>query len=245
MRSLTVLTLLAALAGAACSQPLGGMGRASSEWVRGEEEPAPMPEAMEEGPPTPLHPVSEAEWVNDALGAGGGSPAVVLGRVLARADEGEAFVQASRREIAAALPGVRFPSLVPAEVEHVTSQLVLDPEAGTLDEGTVAAFGMWTVRPYSVSHTIGRRSVLTVGRMGEEAEGSDRCPAPDPAACQSVPIGEGAAWVVVGEARHTVVWSEGPYRYELVCHEPVDRASCLRMAGSSSPLEELGQELGP
>jgi hypothetical protein len=76
--------------------------------------------------------VDVVEWVNDGLGAPepGEDP---VARVLERRSSFERFVQASRFEITAALPGIRFPEVLPSDVRFVTSQLVysgdrLDPD---------------------------------------------------------------------------------------------------------------------
>ena len=73
------------------------------------------------------------------------------------------FVQASRNEISAALPGIRFPRLIPVAVTFVSSQLVFDRQTATLDVSTAAAFGLWVAQPYTVPRTEGQIAVLRVG----------------------------------------------------------------------------------
>ena len=86
-------------------------------------------------------------------------------------------MQAGRFEIAAALPGVEFPRLVPEKVTHISSQLVFDPLTGTLDVGTSAAFGLWTAEPYTVPRIEGQLVVLRVGlRSALPDEGSGTSP---------------------------------------------------------------------
>jgi hypothetical protein len=66
-------------------------------------------------------------WVNDELGsvADLGADDTIIA-VWYRGDQVTPWVQASRGEIANALPGIEFPELVPEGVTHVTSQLVFD-----------------------------------------------------------------------------------------------------------------------
>ncbi len=130
------------------------------------------------------------------------------------------FVQAARREIAAALPGLVFPELVPQQVRWITSQLVYNQTSGTLDGDTSAAFGLWTAEPYQ-SDTA-RLGVLRVGRAPVEA-----LAARSEITVIAVPDG-----VSLG-------WTESGQRYELFCRTEVAEELCVEIARSSVPLIDL------
>ena len=127
------------------------------------------------------------------------------------------FVQAARAEIAAAMPALVFPSLVPQQVRWVTSQLVYNQTSGTLDAETSAAFGLWTDEPYR-SDTA-QLGVLRVGRAPLEAP-SVRSPIGVIAVPDGVSLG----------------WTESGHRYELFCRSEVSEALCLETAESSALL---------
>lgn len=130
------------------------------------------------------------------------------------------FVQASRAEIAAALPGLRFPELVPQQVRWITSQLVYLESSGTLDLDTSAAFGLWTGEPYQSDRS--QLGVLRVGEAGLEtpAERSELI-------ASAVPDGV------------SVAWTESGHRYELFCRSEVSEDLCLEVGASSAPLALL------
>lgn len=130
------------------------------------------------------------------------------------------FVQASRDEIAAAMPGAGFPELLPGDTRWITSQLVYDTATGGLDADTGAAFGFWTTEPYQ-SDTA-RLGVLRVGQAAVDVgtERSDIVPI-------LVPDG-----ISLG-------WTQDGYRYELFCRSTVSDELCIEVATSTVPLHEL------
>jgi hypothetical protein len=130
------------------------------------------------------------------------------------------FVQASRSEIAAAMPSVLFPDLMPIDVRWVTSQLVYDNTTGALDPDTAAAFGFWVSEPYQ-SDTA-RLGVLRIGFAPIDAATgrSDIVPI-------LVPDG-----ISLG-------WTEAGYRYELFCRSSISDELCTEVAASTVPLHEL------
>lgn len=151
--------------------PLSGLGEGSSDWIAEPQPPVTAPPSTR----APVEFVSAGlvEWWNDDLGR----PEVpergaVLAEVTVRRDDGQRFVQASRWEIAAVLPSLRFPARVPSEVRSITSQLVLRTDGPQLDPDLHAAFGFWVAEPYSRSRQAGRVGTLEVG------------PAVEPAACE-------------------------------------------------------------
>ncbi|MGI9665573.1 MAG: hypothetical protein ACR2N2_00530 [Acidimicrobiia bacterium] len=160
---------------------------------------------------------SDALWFNDDIDPQyTGAAAEVVAAVWKR-QLNSRFVQASRKEIAAALPVLTFPEYVPQQVRWVTSQLVYYEASGTLDQDTLAAFGLWAAEPYQ-SDTA-QLGVLRVGRATIET----------PAARSEL-----VALVVPDGV--SVVWTESGHRYELFCRSDVSEDLCLEVASSSAPL---------
>jgi len=161
----------------------------------------------------------DVDWYNDGVGEATvvPIPAVVIADVWDRNDGVNRFIQASRAEIAAALPGVEFPSLIPDEVGWVTSQLVFDTASATLDAGTSAAFGLWKSEPYTAED--GDAAVFRVGAasISEQQQAGD-------IRFEVVPDGL------------SLIWVRGTYRYELFCRGSVGEAMCEQMAQSAAPL---------
>jgi hypothetical protein len=157
-----------------------------------------------------------ATWVNDALpDQSSGSEQVVIAQTWRRGDA-ERFVQASRAEIAIALPGISFPAAVPDGVRWVTSQLVFDVASATLDADVSAAFGLWADQPYSSDE--GRRGVLRVG------------------AAAGTTLIEGEIRPELRAEGFVMSWVGGAYRYELFCPSPTSEATCTAVAKSTAPL---------
>ncbi|GBE25779.1 hypothetical protein BMS3Bbin02_02068 [bacterium BMS3Bbin02] len=157
-----------------------------------------------------------ANWVNDALpDQASGVEQVVISRTWQRGD-GERFVQASRAEIAIALPGILFPAVVPEDVRWITSQLVFDVASATLDADVSAAFGLWADQPYSSDES--RRAVLRVG----SAAGTT--------------LVEGEIRPELRAEGFVMSWVAGNYRYELFCPTPLSEAACTSVAESAAPL---------
>ena len=204
------------------SGPLDGLGDRSTEFVRIGVEATTTTEARvvflvaNEG----LVGSGDLLWTNDDLGGGGLSePPVVIRGVWSR-QIGSRFVQASRGEIAAAMPTIRFPSLVSEDVNWITSQLVFDPVTGELDGNTSAAFGLWSVEPYTV--TEGQLGVLRVGSApGDVGAGRN----------DTVPI-------LVPDGVN-LGWTEGGLRYEMFCRASIPDAVCEAIIDSFAPLSTL------
>ncbi len=155
---------------------------------------------------------ADAAWFNDAIERQfEGEPSYVIQQVWARRDGENRFIQASRLEISSALPDIRFPAFLPEEVGWITSQLVYDISAATLDGDTAAAFGLWAVEPYTV--TEGRVAVLRVGLSTEDQQAAAFEILADP-----VDDGLSLSWVT------------GAYRYELFCIASLAEELCWQMA---------------
>ena len=222
--SLVLIAVVLAVFAAACGEsgPLERAGEASSGWVTAATAPtttAPLVviEIGNEG----LVGAGDVLWANDDIGpvTPDSDPRAAIAVAWDR-QLGSRFVQSSRAEIAAALPTIRFPEAVPEDVRWVTSQLVFDPAVGLLDVDTSAAFGLWTVEPYTVEN--GRLGVLRVG---------------------SAPDGVGAAKsdvvpIIVPDGL-SLGWTEAGLRYELFCRVTIPEPVCNAIADSFVPLAEL------
>ena len=221
---LTLIVLTLAVITAACGEsgPLERVGEASGGWVTAVTTPTTIaPLVVIEVGNEDLVGAGDVLWANDDIGPASPSSdphaaiAIVWDRQL-----GSRFVQASRAEIAAALPTIQFPEAVPDDVRWVTSQLVFDPASGLLDVDTSAAFGLWTVEPYTVEN--GRLAVLRVG---------------------SAPDGVGAAKsdivpIIVPDGL-SLGWTEAGLRYELFCRVTIPEAVCNAIVDSFVPLNGL------
>ncbi|GMQ85869.1 MAG: hypothetical protein BMS9Abin07_1438 [Acidimicrobiia bacterium] len=226
MRTLTRILagagLLLVLSACGAAGPLDGLGDASSEWlqegaaVTSTTGARVLVEVGNEG----LVGTADLLWANDDLGTTGlDDPLQVIQGVWDRR-VGTRFVQASRSEVATALPTIRFPSLVSEGVQWVTSQLVYDPATGQLDANTSAAFGLWSVEPYTAAD--GQLGVLRVG----EAPGDVGTARSD-----TVPI-------VVPDGVN-LGWTEGGLRYEMFCRASIPETACEAIIDSFVPLSTL------
>jgi len=224
MRRLPIAVILAAvLLAAACGDALEGVGDLSRRVVHGDESSTTSSTLAVGGPVLDLAGVTEAAWVNDGLDVGVDllSRESLIARIWLRGERDSAFVQASREEIAAALPGLEFPRLIPAGIRYISSQLVFDLQTATLDPATSAAFGLWSVEPYTAPRTEAQLAVL---RVGVETVASDV---------------QGEIFSFrVSEGRE-LAWSDGGYAYQLFCRTGVSEASCFEIARSTTLLSLL------
>ncbi len=218
------LLVLGLLAGACGDQPLARVGDISQRAVHGDTTTTVVAagEQSEEVLQPPSRPSAELRWLNDHLTPATGDTREVLSAVWERGRAvTSGFVQASREEISVVLPEVRFPGVVPVDVEHITSQLVFDTTSGVLDLGTSAAFGLWSEEPYSVSRSVGQLAVLRVGQNVDPNVPDDDLVAQE--------AGEGL----------TLRWQHRGYTYELFCRRTLAEAACWEMATSGRPLRTL------
>lgn len=210
----SVFILVCALALSACSESsLSELGGRSSAWIGTNES------ATAEGPAVVQQDVVrsvEVDWVNDDLGSAAsiGSPEEVLAAVVARTTGPDRYIQASRLEIAAALPGLAFPDLLPSEVTAITSQIVVASNRERLDDEVFAAFGLWTVEPYTKSRSVGQRGTFTVTGMQPESA-CERFAAGAVAACTTETIGAYETVRIDAESGQTWVWFDESYEYQL------------------------------
>jgi hypothetical protein len=223
MKRTAIIIVLASLALAACaeSELLDGLGEKTRDLVEASTTTTIQQVEVEvdSGKAVLIGP-GDLLWFNDDIDPQfTGSAQDVIRSVWERKLDSR-FVQASRDEIAAAMPSVLFPELVPEDVRWVTSQLVYDDTTGALDPETAAAFGFWTSEPYQSDTT--RLGVLRIGFAPIDA-GSARS--------EIVPI-------LVPDGI-SLGWTEAAYRYELFCRSSVGDDLCIEVAVSTTALFEL------
>lgn len=222
---LILIVTLAAPAAAGCGDVLEGVGELSRDFVHGDTTSSSTTTTLPQpGGGMALTGLSgDITWVNDEFEVAPGESADrVIRRVWERSDGVSPYVQASRTEIAAALPGIEFPRLVPEKVTHISSQLVFDPQTGTIDVATAAAFGLWTAEPYTVPRIEGQLVVLRVGlRSALPDEGT-----------------EGISTFQVSDGRE-LAWAAGSYVHQMFCRRGISEESCFAMAGALSSLQLL------
>jgi hypothetical protein len=241
------ICLVSALVAACGADPLGHVGEGSSEWIG-----APTVTTAElstvNGPS--LAAVAAEDWYNSDLApVAGATAAEIISAVYARAKPADAYVQATPEEIALALPGVVFPALLPPEVRYITSQLVYDLTRVTLASDQVAAFGLWTVEPYTRSRSVGQQGVLTVVPDAEglaafasgTADTSCSRFIDREAECSVRQVGDRPAWELTDPLGTTLVWYGEAYRYELFLRQGVNAALAVDMAESAKPLAALAR----
>jgi len=219
-RTASILIVTIALTG--CGNALEGVGDLSSDFVRGDA-PETVATVADTGLDLGLSGITGVAWVNDHLDlTASDSREVLLRDVWLRGDQTTSFVQAGGREIAMALSSVQVPTLVPAAVTHISSQLVFDPQTAMLDAATSAAFGYWTAEPYSLPRSEAQLMVLRVGL----------------ASTDEVAEFTGIAVFNV-EGGKELAWVEGNYVYQLFCRTGVIEEACLTIAESFQPLTLL------
>lgn len=239
------LLLFVAVLFTGCGEaPLGAVGRRSSDWIN-------APEVVTTTAPPVFVPIAvdidKLLWSNDEIVSESlTDPASVVAQVFDRR-EGDRFIQASRAEIAAALPDVRFPANAPYGAQWVSSQLVVENN-GLLSTDPSAAFGIWSAEPYTRSRSVAQMVVLTISSdrdtVAEVAE-SD----PDASCarfaddttelCDIVEIGDRPVWRLIGRPGTTMIWFDGAYIYELFARTFVSLDALNAMVGESVPLSEV------
>ncbi len=223
---LVVIGVVGALAAAACGEAgvLDGLGSRSQDAVVDETATTTVVVVdTDDGEEITAVAAEDVNWYNDAIERQfEGEPDLVVTKVWQRREGESRFIQASRAEIASALPEVRFPGLLPESVQSITSQLVYDISAATLDGDTSAAFGLWAVEPYTV--TDGRIAVLRIGMSTKDQQAA-------PFEILADPVDDGLS----------LSWVTGAYRYELFCRTSLPEELCWQMAETNRLLSsQLG-----
>ena len=244
LKLVTRIALVALFVGACGAAPFEGMGSRSSEWM-GEPRVATTTTVPSVAPEV----VSSRGllWSNDAIvSVSLTDPQAVIAEVFARR-EGDRFIQASRAEISAVLPGVSFPAMVPRGAEWVSSQLVID-NSGLLSEDPAAAFGIWSAEPYTRSRSVAQMAVL---RVYVDPVNSAEVELPDAEMscarfalrtteqCAIVSEGERDLWRLISSSGTTIVWFDEPYRYELFGRTFVSVSVLEKVAANVMPLADL------
>lgn len=243
-----VLFVLGALVLAACgASPLESIGLRSSEWINEPTVPTTVPVITTT--PTIVD-VSQLEWVNDDIeNEHLDDPDALLAEVFSRR-EGDSFIQASRFEIAAALPGISFPAEAPNGAEWVSSQLVFDND-GSLDDDPSAAFGIWSAEPYTRSRSVAQMVVIRVARDQQGAEevaevgagaSCARFSARDTESCEITIVDDRPTWVLGSSSGSTLIWFESPYRYEMFGRSFVSVSILQDMIATTVTLDSIAGE---
>lgn len=219
----TIRIVALALVAGACGNALQGVGDVSRRVVHGDETTT-TTTVVEEGPSLQLEGITDLVWANDGMDGATVNLTVddLVTAVWLRSEQVSPFAQATRREIATALPGAEFPRLAPEAVTHASSQLVYDAQTATLDVSTAAAFGLWVGEPYTAPRS---ESQLVVLRIGLRTEADD--------------IQEGDYFSFRVADGRELTWAKGEYVYSLFCRTGVSEESCFAMAESTSPLSLL------
>lgn len=235
------------LAVAACSEDMfADLGGRSSSWIGEAATTAPSTTTT---PVSPVHASQSLTWVNDEFGSPprGAELDEVLAEAFARSEDNSRFLQASRAEIAAVLPEVEFPAVLPTSVSHITSQLVIEDRMLSLSNDPTVAFGLWSVEPYTRSRSVGQEAVLNLSRDPEGVEAAasrepeDVCLllAGAETLCGLEPIGDLQVWRLEDAAGLVHVWFREPFRYEFTGFDDEDEDLVHEVIASLEPLGEL------
>lgn len=242
------LLTLAAVVAACGGSPLQGLGQGSSEWMN-------EPEIVTTTVPPVTTPAfidvvslawSNDEIVNESLSDPEAPEEDFIAEVFGRR-QGDRFIQASREEIAAALPLVEFPSRVPFGAEWVSSQLVIE-NSGRLSNDPSAAFGIWSAEPYTRSRSVAQMAVLRVAidpdTAAEVAATGDEVTCArfeDRTAdlCEIVELDGKLVWRLSDTTGTTLIWFDRTYRYELYGRDFIPLGQLQVMASNTILLSEL------
>ena len=243
----SVLFAVLVTATACGGSPLESIGQRSSEWIN---EPT-VPSTVAVVTTTPVVvPVERLLWSNDEIDTANlDDRGALLQEIFARR-EGDRFIQASRFEIAAALPDIAFPSELPSSAEWVTSQLVFDND-GTVANDTSAAFGIWSAEPYTRSRSVAQMVIIRVAidaetaaalESGEEEASCARFSDRTTEECEIIAVAGRDTWLLRASNGSTLIWFDNPYRYELYGRSFVPRRILERMSNGMIPLASLSAE---
>lgn len=246
LRRVILIAGIVVLAGCGES-PLGSIGERSSDWINEPTVPTTVPVITTT--PT-IVPTNQLQWANDEIRTENLEDFdALLAEVFSRR-EGDRFIQASRFEIAAALPGVSFPVEVPSGAEWISSQLVFDND-GSIASDPSAAFGIWSAEPYSRSRSVAQMIVM---RVATDQEAADEVASGQSEAscarfadrttdqCDVITVGDRPTWVLRGSGGTTVIWFDSPYRYELFGRSFVQIPVLEEMSGTMVPLDSIAGE---
>ena len=234
------IALLMALA--SCGEsPLEHAGEASTGWIGDGTSVTTTTTTAPSAPSVELMTATGLSWTNDRLVQfTAQTPAAVIGLAWEASSGRESYVQAHRQTIARAVPRVKVPGAVPDDVVYVTSQLVFGSTPGELSEEWLAAFGFWTVVPYSHSRSVGQSVVLHIGQVVRDRGFScEKLPLAVSQICRDeIVAGLGEASEVVAPDGVTLRWDDGEYHYRLFCRTDSPEMAAL-IAGSMMELTDI------
>lgn len=224
----------------------------SADWFADVEEVEVIPVTVDTVPAELLSSLS-VTWANDALATGAVEPTEALALIWAASGGKDRFVQVARSDMAVVAQNLAFPEFVPEFVAYVSSQLVFTTRTGELAHAPVAAFGLWSVEPYSLSRSVGQKAVIFVHDIGEDPSfegdltlGCSQFQDRELSSCDPVQIGDGSGWWLSSLEGNILVWYIGTLRYEMTIRPPITRAIGEEVAASSVPLTTLlGTESDP
>lgn len=239
------LLAISVVALAACGPtPLESIGNRSSAWINEPTVPSTQPVTVTT--PTVV-PAERLLWANDEIQTANLSDRGALLAEIFERREGDSFIQASRQEIAVALPDVTFPGYAPPGAEWVSSQLVFEND-GSLAADPSAAFGIWSAEPYTRSRSVAQMIVMRVSN-DEEAATALASGAEEPTCarfadresdeCEVITIGERPTWMLIDSGGTTLIWFQTPYRYELYGRNLVPEQVLQQVSGEMIPLATL------
>jgi hypothetical protein len=246
LRTRLLLSIAVLVAAVGCGDsPFESIGERSSEWIN--EPTVPTTQPVVTTTPTVVT-VDQLLWANDEIDSVDlGDADAVLASVFARR-QGDRFVQASRFEIAVALAEVAFPGEAPTGAQWVSSQLVFEND-GTVSAEPSAAFGIWSAEPYTRSRSVAQMVVLKISTdleaaaelaAGEVSPSCARFADRTTEACEILTIGARDTWLLGAAGGSTLIWFEGPYRYELFGRSFVPVSVLREMSASMVPLASIG-----
>lgn len=242
---LLIGTVLGAVILAACGDsPLESIGLRSSDWIN---EPT-VPTTIRVDTTIPRIVSSDAlQWANAGIANESmGELDAMLSEIFDRR-EGDRFIQSSPAEMVIALPDVAFPDRVPSGAEWVSSQLVFEND-GTLSNEPTAAFGIWSAEPYTRSRSVAQMVVIRVSNdleaANELATGAAEATCArfaDRASddCEIITVGSRETWLLGESGGSTLIWYDGPYRYEMFGRSFVPSRVLQEMSGAMVPLDSL------
>lgn len=191
--------------------------------------------------------IEDLAWYNDDIVSTDLSDQEAVVSVVFQRREGDRFIQASRAEIVAALPGVRFPAVAPYGATWISSQLVIE-NSGVLSRDPTAAFGVWSAEPYTRSRSVAQMAVFrvvidpeTAAEVAERGEDVSCARFQDRSTnvCDTVNLDGRQVWKLIGSGGTTLIWFEDDYRYELFGRSLVPSDDLMRMASETILLGEL------
>lgn len=230
---------------AACGDsPLESIGLRSSDWIN--EPTVPTTIAVDTTLPR-IVPAETLQWANAGIvNEGIEDRQAMLSEVFDRR-EGDRFIQASGAEIVVAIPEVAFPDRAPNGATWVSSQLVFEND-GTLSDEPSAAFGIWSAEPYTRSRSVAQMIVIRVSNDPEAADELATGAAEATCArfsdrssddCEIITVGTRETWVFEESGGSTLIWYDGPYRYEMFGRSFVPSRVLQEMSGAMVPLSSL------